>query len=106
MNVREQNAERSVDIAERDRSHPAPLVLKCFGQTQSGTDVESNDDRMMTRPEAAEYLGLRPATLEAWASRGTVKLPVCKLGRAVRYRKRDLDQFIEANRTTVKRKPA
>ncbi len=57
-----------------------------------------SDDRMMTRVEAAEYLGLRPGTLEAWASRKTVALPFTKLGRAVRYRKRDLDQFIAQNR--------
>ncbi|MDA0810709.1 MAG: helix-turn-helix domain-containing protein [Planctomycetota bacterium] len=63
--------------------------------------MQSNDDRMMTRVEAAQYLGLRPATLEAWASRGGVKLPFSKLGRAVRYRKRDLDRFIESNRATV-----
>lgn len=63
--------------------------------------MESNDERMMTRVEAAKYLGLRPATLEAWASRGTVGLPFSKLGRAVRYRKRDLDQFIEARKVTA-----
>ena len=62
--------------------------------------MQSNDDRMMTRVEAAQYLGLRPATLEAWASRGVVDLPFSKLGRAVRYRKSDLDQFVAANRTT------
>ena len=63
--------------------------------------MHDNDDRMMTRREAAAYLGLRPATLEAWASRGSVNLPFSKLGRLVRYRKRDLDGFIEANRSTV-----
>lgn len=71
-------------------------------QTLDGRQqVQSNDDRMMTRVEAAAYLGLRPATLEAWASRGSVNLPFSKLGRLVRYRKRDLDSFIEANRATV-----
>lgn len=63
--------------------------------------MQDSDDRMMTRREAAAYLGLRPATLEAWASRGSVNLPFSKLGRLVRYRKRDLDRFIEANRTTA-----
>ena len=63
--------------------------------------MQISDDRMMTRREAAAYLGLRPATLEAWASRGSVNLPFSKLGRLVRYRKRDLDRFIEANRATA-----
>lgn len=63
--------------------------------------MQINDDRMMTRSEAAAYLGLRPATLEAWASRGSVNLPFSKLGRLVRYRKRDLDRFIDSNRATA-----
>lgn len=63
--------------------------------------METTDDRMMTRVEAARYLGLRPATLEAWASRGSVLLPFSKLGRAVRYRKSDLDAFVKATQTTT-----
>ena len=63
--------------------------------------MPSNHDPLVTRPEATKYLGLKPGTLEAWASRGTVNLPVIKLGRAVRYRKSDLDRFIESNRSTA-----
>ena len=62
--------------------------------------MPSTDDPLMPRAEATEYLGLKPGTLEAWASRGSVNLPYIKLGRAVRYRKSDLDRFIEANRAT------
>ena len=62
--------------------------------------MKSIDDPMLCRKEATEYLGLRPGTLEAWASRGSVNLPMIRLGRAIRYRKSDLDRFIEANRVT------
>lgn len=72
------------------------------------TDAQASNERMMTRVEAAEYLGLKPATLEAWASRGNMNLPLSKLGRCVRYRKRDLDGFIASTRSTEtgKRSPA
>lgn len=45
--------------------------------------------------EAAEFLQVKPATLEQWRWNG--KGPqFIKMGRAVRYRKVDLDAFIEA----------
>ena len=44
---------------------------------------------------AAIYLDLTKSTLEAWRCRGNGP-PFLKLGKAVRYRKQDLDAFIEA----------
>ena len=45
--------------------------------------------------QAAEYLGLKRTTLEAWRCRGGGPRFV-KLGRAVRYRQTDLDEWIES----------
>jgi len=45
--------------------------------------------------QAAEYLGLKRTTLEAWRCRGNGPQFV-KLGRLVKYRRADLDAFIEA----------
>ena len=55
--------------------------------------TESN---LLTRKEAAEYLGLAEQTLAAWASARRYSLRYVKLGRSVRYRRTDLDRFIEA----------
>ena len=60
--------------------------------------MTTENDPMLTRKEAARFLGLQPSTLDAWASRGTVKLPFAKLGGAVRYRQSDLEKFIKSNR--------
>jgi len=49
----------------------------------------------MTTEQAAQFLGLRPNTLEIWRFRGTGPKFV-KLGRAVRYRLADLEDFIQA----------
>jgi excisionase family DNA binding protein len=43
--------------------------------------------------EAAGYIGLRKSTLEAWRVRGGGPV-FLKLGKAVRYRKDDLDAFL------------
>lgn len=48
---------------------------------------------MLNTDQAASYLGLARATLEAWRTRGGGPVFV-KLGKAVRYRLTDLDSFI------------
>ncbi len=51
--------------------------------------------KLLTRKEAAEYLGFKTQTLAKWASDGNYDLPVVHLGGAVRYRLADLEAFIE-----------
>lgn len=55
---------------------------------------------MLTRPEAAAYLGVKVPTLAAWKSTGRYGLPCVKVGRLVKYRRADLDEFIRRNTTT------
>ena len=51
--------------------------------------------RLLNAAEAAAYLGLAEQTVRQWAS--MEKLPKVKVGvKALRFRKEDLDQFIEA----------
>ena len=45
--------------------------------------------------QAANYLGLKRTTLEAWRCRGGGPKFV-KLGRLVKYRQADLDDFVES----------
>ena len=52
---------------------------------------------LLTRTQAAEYLGLKPHTLAVWAISKRVKIPFVKIGGAVRYKQADLDKFIEKN---------
>lgn len=54
---------------------------------------------MLTTQEAADYLGLSKATLDAWRCRGGG--PVFqKFGKAVRYWKPNLDDFRESHKRT------
>lgn len=55
-------------------------------------------DELLSRAEAAEYLGVTKSTLAVWASVKRYGLPYVKMGRLVKYRKTALDAFIE-NRT-------
>ena len=53
---------------------------------------------LLTRAQAAEYLGVKEQTLAVWSTTGRYNLPVVKVGRLVRYRLRDLEAFL-ASRT-------
>jgi len=56
---------------------------------------------LLSRKHAADYLGVKEQTLACWASAGRYKLPFVKVGRLVKYRQEDLDQFILENRVGV-----
>jgi excisionase family DNA binding protein len=53
---------------------------------------------LLTTEEAAEYLKLKPNTLERWRSQYPHRLPFVKIGRTVKYRLEDLQAFISGNR--------
>ena len=60
------------------------------------------DDKLISRNEAAEILGLSPGTLEVWACKKRYNLLYVKIGKLAKYRMSDVEQFIESR--TVKMK--
>lgn len=52
---------------------------------------------LLTTTQAAEYLNVSEGTLAVWRCTRTVNVPHVKIGRLVRYRKCDLDAYIEEN---------
>ncbi len=52
---------------------------------------------VMTRREAAAYLGVKEQTLALWAYAHRYDLPYYKIGRHAKYKLEDLDKFIERN---------
>ena len=68
-----------------------------------------NQHRLLSRKEAADFLGVKEITLAIWQSSRRYKLPVVKVGRLVKYRIEDLLEFVEqrtVNQPTPKRKKA
>lgn len=51
---------------------------------------------LLNREEAAAYLDMKPQTLAVWASTGRYGLKFYRVGRSVKYRRSDLDQFLES----------
>jgi excisionase family DNA binding protein len=58
----------------------------------STRNYEHSQDRLLDVKEAAAMLGLKPSTLYQWAYER--RLPVVKLGRALRFRLSDLQALI------------
>ena len=52
--------------------------------------------KLLSRKEAADYLGLEYNTLAVWASTKRYKLKYIKIGRLIKYRVEDLNEFIES----------
>jgi hypothetical protein len=58
----------------------------------------ATQDRLLSRVEAAEYLGVRAQTLAVWQSTRRYQIPCAKVGAKAMYRLSDLDKWL-ASRT-------
>jgi putative molybdopterin biosynthesis protein len=56
------------------------------------------DSKYLTQKEAADYLGFAKSTISMMTSRG--ELTHYRVGRAVRYTIRDLDNFMQSRKIT------
>lgn len=58
------------------------------------TVIEAKQE-LLTRREAAEYLGVQPQTLAVWASTKRYTIPYIRVGNSVRYRLVDLNAWLK-----------
>lgn len=58
--------------------------------------VIQNSNDLLTDKGAAQYLGLAGGTLAVWRSSGRYQIPFIKIGTRVRYRRSDLDAWLES----------
>jgi excisionase family DNA binding protein len=65
-----------------------------------------NNRDLLSTSEAANYVGTRPHTLEVWRASGRYKLPFLKVGRLVKYRRADLDAWLESRVVNADAPPA
>lgn len=64
---------------------------------------EIREGELLSRDETARLLGIEKSTLEAWATTGRYGLPFVRIGRLAKYRRSDLDAFIERRTVCGKR---
>jgi excisionase family DNA binding protein len=54
------------------------------------------ESELLTRNEAARYLGIKPGTLACWVSTRRYALAFVRVGSRVRYRRSDLDAWLQS----------
>ncbi|MEP7169621.1 MAG: helix-turn-helix domain-containing protein [Bacteroidota bacterium] len=57
---------------------------------------EYKHDQLFDRKTAAKYLRVSPGTLAVWDCTKRYDLKPIKIGRSIRYRKENLDSFLES----------
>ena len=73
--------------------------MENYNVTNHGLTEHHTKPVFLDESQAAEYLSLSPQALRLWRKKREQGLeapviPFCKLGRLVRYRKEDVDQFL------------
>ncbi len=76
-------------------TRPRGRSMECIVQTLSLPEVTRSARDLLDEQEAADFLSLSPGTLSVWRSTGRYALPFVKVGRRVRYRRRDLLTWLE-----------
>lgn len=61
---------------------------------------------LLTTQEAAKFLGMSPGSLEVWRSEKRYSIPYVKVGRLVRYRRSDLEAWLESRTVSCAPVPA
>lgn len=59
--------------------------------------VVNSTPPLLTRAQAAKFLGIKTSTLAVWACTKRYSLPMVKVGSLVKYRLEDLEAFIKRN---------
>ena len=54
-----------------------------------------NQNQLLSRKEASEFLGVKESTLSVWACTRRYNLPIVKIGRLAKYRMSDLLKFLD-----------
>lgn len=57
-------------------------------------------DKLLTSKETAKVLGISSRTLDVWRSIGRSHVPFIKVGRSVRYRMSDIENYIQQQTMT------
>jgi len=70
-----------------------------LGQRSPHRAFSVGQTNLLTRKQAAAYLGIKTQTLACWACNKRYVLPFVRVGRLIKYRVEDLDNFILQNHT-------
>lgn len=56
------------------------------------------ENNLLTTKQASEYLGITVGSLAVWRTTKRYNIPYIKVGALIKYKKSDLDQWLESRR--------
>ncbi len=65
-------------------------------ETTLASIIGTRHNSQFSTIDAADYLGITPGTLNVWRCTKRHQIPYIKVGRLVKYRKSDLDKWLES----------
>ena len=68
--------------------------------TATLAEILQRSGDLLSEQEAADFLQLSPGTLSVWRSVGRYALPFVKIGAKVRYRRGDLQTWLDSRMRT------
>ncbi len=92
MNYRE-NLSSALTCTEREHK------TKESNKTSTGDKKTMNNTNIMSIEEASSYLGLKKSTIYSWIFQR--RIPFIKLGKLVKFDRRDIDKWLEGNKIGV-----
>lgn len=63
--------------------------------------IDAQNNSQLSTTDAASYLGITTGTLNVWRCTKRHLIPYIKVGRLVKYRKADLDNWLESRTITA-----
>lgn len=60
----------------------------------------SNTDNWISIDEAAEYLGVKPATIRDWIRKG-IGIPAHKIGKQWKFKCKELDEWVNSGKSAI-----
>lgn len=68
--------------------------------TPSLSEIVHRSRDLLDEKAAADFLDLKPGTLSVWRSTGRYRIPFVKVGHLVRYRRTDLENWLQSRTRT------
>jgi excisionase family DNA binding protein len=59
-------------------------------------DTALNPNQLLNEAQTAELIGVSPQTLSIWRCSGRYRLPYIRCGRLIRYRRSDVEAWLES----------
>jgi len=75
-----------------------PSYISSLDRVDAAMGAWIGAETLFSNAEAAAYIGVEKETLDCWRCSGRYLIPFIKVGRLVKYRKSDLDEWLNSRR--------